>query len=429
MIKQWPRERFGDFYAEPARNGVTKPKSERGFGVRMVNMGELFAFPRLHSVKMARVHLTDSEQKKFLLTTGDLLFARRSLVLAGAGKCAIVMEISEPTTFESSIIRVRLDPAKADPLFWFYYFVSRAGRADVEAIVTQLNISGIRSSELSEILVCAPPLYVQRRIAGILSAYDDLIEVNTRWIAALEELARRLFDEWFVKFRFPGQKQLGTMPGDWKRCAVGDVLETLESGSRPKGGAGGEGDIPSIGAENVIGLGSYVYGKEKLISKEFFSSMRRGHVRHGDVMLYKDGAYIGRLSMAWAGFPHEECAVNEHVFLLRPKKIIPPQFLFFWLNQADLQAKIRGLNANAAQPGLNQPGVKGLPIIIPSALLLERFDATTRPVFDLLFTLARQNPILRAARDLLLPKLISGEIDLERAERNVETEAKQVAAE
>ena len=112
--------RFGDLLLGGTRNGIYKPKEFHGRGVKMVNMGELFAHSRLRDVPMRRVELTGSETEKSGLAPGDLLFARRSLVAEGAGKCSIVLEVNEPTTFESSIIRARPDSTKADSHFLYY---------------------------------------------------------------------------------------------------------------------------------------------------------------------------------------------------------------------------------------------------------------------------------------------------------------------
>ena len=100
---------FGELFAEGTRNGLTRPKAVRGAGVKMVNMGELFAHSRIKNAAMDRVPLNDAEAEKFLLHPGDLLFARQSLVLEGAGKCSIFLGDDEPVTFESHVTRVRLD--------------------------------------------------------------------------------------------------------------------------------------------------------------------------------------------------------------------------------------------------------------------------------------------------------------------------------
>jgi type I restriction enzyme, S subunit len=114
MIWRWTNLPFEKLLLEPVRNGVYKPKEFHGQGVKIVNMGELFGNPRLRSIPMKRLELSPSELKRFTLAEGDLIFARRSLVAEGAGRCSVVLELKEDTTFESSIIRARPDPSKAN---------------------------------------------------------------------------------------------------------------------------------------------------------------------------------------------------------------------------------------------------------------------------------------------------------------------------
>ena len=190
---------FGELFTEPTRNGLTRPKAVRGVGVKMVNMGELFAHPRLWNAPMDRVPLSESEAKRFLLNEGDLLFARQSLVLEGAGKCSIFLKDDEPVTFESHVTRVRLDPGRAEPGFYFYYLQSHHGRAAIRSIVEQgAGASGIRGSDLETLIVQWRPLPEQRAIAHILGILDDKIELNRRIGQTLEAMARALFKSWFV---------------------------------------------------------------------------------------------------------------------------------------------------------------------------------------------------------------------------------------
>jgi len=266
-----------------------------------------------------------------------------------------------------------------------------------------------------------PNIGIQRKISSILSAYDDLIENNLRRIQILEEMAQLIYQEWFVNFRFPVHEkvkfvnsELGRIPEGWEVLQLGEVLQSIESGSRPRGGIDpDERGIPSIGAENVLGLGQYDFGKEKYVPEEFYENMRKGKIKSGDVLLYKDGAKIGRKSMFRDGFPHEVCCINEHVFILRTNSKCSQNYLYFYLDRPDITEKIINLNANAAQPGINQPGVKSLPILLPPENLIILFDEKVVSIIGLLFNLAKKNQVLRKKRDLLLPKLISGELDVE----------------
>lgn len=226
----WREVRFGDLYLEPSRNGLTRPRSSRGSGFKMINMGEIFGHDRIGCIPMERVQLSPAEIERFSVRPLDLMFARQSMVAEGAGKCSLVTAVDEVTCFESHLIRVRLDQRKADPAFFYLYFKAPLGRSKIEAIVTGAAQKGIRGSELQELTVDCPPLESQRRIATILSAYDELIENNTRRITILEEIARRIYEEWFVRFRFPGHQQvkmvesdLGLIPEAWRLRAFDEV--------------------------------------------------------------------------------------------------------------------------------------------------------------------------------------------------------------
>jgi len=278
----------------------------------------------------------------------------------------------------------------------------------------------ISKSAFENIVVMMPPLPIQRKIAAVLSACDDLIENNSRRINLLEEMAQRIYREWFVEYRFPGHEgvplvvsELGPIPRGWGTGILGEVLSLMEAGSRPKGGIDPlERGVPSVGAENVIGLGQYDFDKEKFVSREFFERMTRGRLASGDVVLYKDGAYIGRVSLFRDGFPHIECGVNEHVFILRTNERLSQSFLYFWLAEPRNQDRVRALNANAAQPGLNQEKLRALALTIPPVALIRRFTETIEPFVALVFRLALGITRTRAARNLLLPRLISGQIDV-----------------
>jgi len=309
------------------------------------------------------------------------------------------------------------------PLY-VYYFLKML---NLKQYNSGAGVPTLNRNHLDTLEIAIHDFQSQRKIASILSAYDDLIENNLRRIKILEEMAQTIYREWFVKFRFPGHEKvrmvdspMGKIPEGWDVTTLDSVLSILESGSRPKGGIDPSMcDVPSIGAENILGLGKYDFSKEKFVSREFFEKMKRGHINNCDVLLYKDGAKIGRKSMFRDNFPHSECCINEHVFILRANEKCGQAYLFFWLDQPDITAGIINLNANAAQPGINQKGVKGLPILLPDRKFLDFFDEFVEPLLAKLFNLAKKNQVLRRTRDLLLPKLISGELDV--SELEIET--------
>lgn len=193
---------------------------------------------------------------------------------------------------------------------------------------------------------------------------------------------------------------------------MSDLVTVIETGSRPKGGAQTSG-IPSIGAEKIERFGTYDYSGEKFISEEYFAKLKRGIISSGDVLLYKDGAYTGKSSMALDGFPHVKCAVNEHVFIIRTLNKKYQYFLYFTLQNDDIHKMIYGLACGkAAQPGLNQPELLSVSIKLPPEDVLEAFEEQVNPLMHQIALNALETKRLSDLRDAILPKLISGEIDV-----------------
>ena len=285
-----------------------------------------------------------------------------------------------------------------------------SGTASGRENVSKSAFSNLEIDVIDDILT-------QRKIGDILSSYDDLIENNQKQIKLLEEAAQRLYKEWFVDLRFPGHEEVvivDGLPEGWENSTIGHIGCRLESGSRPKGGidANLKIGVPSVGAENVIGLGKYNYSSEKFVSNEFYSNMKKGQIKDKDILIYKDGAYIGRTSLFQDSFPHKVATVNEHVFLLHMENEELQYYVFFTLYQKEYYDKMQKLNKNAAQPGVNSKALLSLDIVIPNKGLIEKFNFIVQPIMKDLFVKARQNRALSEARDRLLPKLMSGEIEV-----------------
>ena len=198
-MNDWSDAVFNELLIEPVRNGIYKQKEFHGRGVKIVNMGELFAHSRLSNVDMKRVELTEAEKNKCLLRDGDLIFARRSLTADGAGKCSIVKKVVEDTTFESSIIRARPDVKKSVPDFLYYYFGSPYGKYLLGTILRQVAVAGITGSDLMELMLKIPDIREQKVIASVFGSLDDKIDLLHRQNKTLESMSETLFRQWFVE--------------------------------------------------------------------------------------------------------------------------------------------------------------------------------------------------------------------------------------
>jgi type I restriction enzyme S subunit len=296
--------------------------------------------------------------------------------------------------------------------------------------------------------VCLPTLPEQRAIADILGRLDDKIELNHRMNETLEATARAIFKSWFVDFDpvhakasgrqpfgmdaqtaalFPSSFEdsaLGKIPKGFQVAELGSVLEELETGSRPKGGIGGYAEgVPSIGAESIVGLAKFDFGKTKYVPPAFYSNMTRGKIKSRDVLLYKDGGrpgeYEPHVAMFGEGFPFDEACINEHVYRLQARRPLSQAYLYFWLTSDLTLDEMRQKGTGVAIPGLNSTAVRSLTTLSPPEEISRRYEGLCEPMVRAILNNASESYTLAKTRDALLPKLISGEIRIKDAKQMI----------
>lgn len=373
----------------------------------MVNMGELFAFPRIGVIPMERVPVTADELARFGVLPGDLLFARQSLVKEGAGKCSIVKEVGEPTVFESHLIRVRLNPEIAHPLYFFYFFKSPDGFQRIQSIVRQVAAAGIRGSELGRLCVPVPPLREQRRIASILGAYDDLIEVNRRRIAVLEEMARRLFEEWFVHFRFPGHDQGTPIPS-------GDVDGLIDFDPATQ--------LPRSGKKPFIPMTLLSANSSLIESHEWREAGSGAKFKNSDTLFARITPCLenGKTGLV-RGLPADGVGFGSTEFIVMRGRRAGPAFTYLLARHEAFRFHAqKSMSGATGRQRARTESLRTFSFVNPSKQILDSFDALTWPMLELVGQLGEANKRLGASRDLLLPRLISGDRPVTTAERELE---------
>lgn len=402
----WDSIKFGDLYSEDSRNGLTKPSKVRGSGYKMINMGELFANDRIYDIPMELVPLKENEKKNAKVEKGDLLFARQSLVLEGAGKCSIVMDVSPLTVFESHLIRVRLDKTRANPLFYYYYFKSPL--SPVSTIVSQCAQAGIRGSDLQELDVSFPSLPVQDRIANILTKYDELIENNHKQIKLLEEAAQRLYKEWFVDLRFPGHEKteiIDGVPEGWTLRPVSSFGEVVtgKTPSTSKAEYYG-GNIPFVkipDMHNVV----FPIITEATLSEQGAASQKNKYIPRNSIMV-SCIATVGLVNIAVTS-----CQTNQQINSLILKK--PNNLYYLYSSLKRIKELLDGVGSNGAtMTNVNKTKFERIELLYPDEELVNKYQSFCTPIFDKIYSLSQCNLRLSEARDRLLPKLMSGEIEV-----------------
>lgn len=403
---KWQETEFENLYLIPSKNGLTRPSAVRGAGYKFINMGEIFAHDRIGSIDMERVQMNEKELDSMLVEEGDLLFARQSLVLAGAGKCSIIQEIDEPTTFESHIIRVRLKKDIIDPRFYYYYFKSPICK--IKSIVTQGVQAGIRGNDLKKLKVHIPSLETQQKIADILSKYDDLIQNNRRRIELLEESARLLYREWFVYLRFPGHEHtpiIDGIPEGWEKIHLSKIVETQYGFTET---ATDEPIGPKFLRGKDINKTSYIEWDTVPYCSEENLDFNKFSLSVGDILVIRmaDPGKIGIIEK------QIKAVFASYLVRLTIKKgaNITPYYLFYTLSSEQYQGFITGASTGSTRKSASAKLLVDFKIVIPSKSLLTLFDEQVIPIRQQINILLDQNASLQKARDILLPRLMNGEI-------------------
>ena len=335
------------------------------------------------------------------------MYAERLPLISCRGANCGVTHFTLPNSWISNNSIACIPKDGADPAYYFYLFKD----SSFNDVITGSAQPQITITNLSTKRLLAPPITIQRRIASILSAYDDLIENNTRRIAILDEMARRLHEEWFVGFRFPGhegvrmvESELGLVPEGWRAATLGDVAAYINRGLAPK--------YDDAAACVVINQKCIRDQRLNMVEARRQSKPVPAEkvVRLGDVLINSTGVgTLGRVAQVLA--PVDNVTVDTHVTIVRPSKDCDQDFFGLTLLARQAHFEAQGVGSTG-QTELSRGRIAEAPIIVPPLAVQRAFADLVRPMRRLTETLQNKILNLRTTRDLLLPKLISGELDV-----------------
>jgi type I restriction enzyme S subunit len=353
---------------------------------------------------------------------GDTLFARITPCLENGKIAQFDPTASSPGFGSTEFIVLRARPGISDPAFVFY--LSTTDWVRQPAIASMAGASGRQRARV-EALVGAQvpdvPLPTQRRIASILGAYDDLIEVNRRRIALLEEMARRLFEEWFVHFRFPGHEGLPAesggvagLPHSWRLGVASDLVDFDPSTRLPRAGV-----RPFIPMASVDTRTSIIEGIEerevgsgaKFMNRDTLFARITPCLENGKTGLVRD-------------LPGDGVGFGSTEFIVMRGAAAGPAFTYCLARHEPFRTHAqRSMSGATGRQRARTESVRLFELAVPPADLLQRFEVSVWPMLELVGRLGAANGRLAAARDLLLPRLISGALSVAAAERELETAA------
>jgi type I restriction enzyme S subunit len=322
---------------------------------------------------------------------------------------------------------IRTDAKMVDAGYLFYYFFSPAWREVIKKnMMTGATVDRIPLISFPNFPVNVPPLPVQQRIAGILSAYDELIENSQRRIRILESMARALYREWFVLFRFPGHEKiprvasvLGDIPKGWEVTNLDTVK--AEQPYAINGGPFGsklvttdyaaEG-VPVIRGSNLCESGRFDPTEFVFVSNEKAEELRANLARPGDIVVTQRGT-LGQIGMIPSGIGYDRFVISQSQMkiTLNPKKV-NREYVFFFLRSDEANQRIKNLASSSGVPHINLAVLREFQILLPPFELQTKFGHFALSTEAATEAVLRQIQNLRRTRDLLLPRLLSGQVEL-----------------
>lgn len=351
--------------------------------------------------------------EKALDETSVKLFPANTVLMAmyGDGRTITSLGILRaPAATNQACSAMLVDEGKCDTRYFFYALKARRHLLlKIASGGAQRNLSG---KLIKEFKLPVPPLPVQRRIAGILSAYDELMENSQRRIRLLEAMARALYREWFVHFRFPGHDKipcvasaLGNIPEGWEVKSI-QQFGTVITGKTPsKANANFYGnDVPFVKTPDMHG-NMFILSTSDCLSTGGAESQANKTLPAGSICVSCIGT-IGVVSITT-----EDCQTNQQINSVVLANPASREFLFLRLQ--DAKQALENLGANGATMGnVNKGKFEAMEIVCPSDDVLARYHRLVEPMFSEILSLFRQIQNLRQTRDLLLPRLLSGQVNL-----------------
>ena len=374
---KWEKVRLGDVTDSCLGKMLDQEKNKGEYQPYLANLNVRWGAFDLDNLSQMRFE--DDEQDRYGLRYGDLVVCEGG----EPGRCAIWKDQLPGMKIQKALHRVRVHKC-LDYRYLYYWFLLAGKRGILEQYFTGATIKHLPGQKLKSVVIDMPPIETQRRIADILSAYDDMIENNRKQIKLLDEAAQRLYKEWFVDLRFPGHehtKIVDGVPEGWEKRLLGDIVE-VKYGKDHKSIS--DGLIP------VYGSGGFMRKcNQVLYNGESVLIPRKGSLNN---IIYVDEAF-------WT---------VDTMFYTKMKLPNIGIFVYFFVKSFDMYS----MNIGAAVPSMTTSILNAINILIPSADVLRRFQSISKVFFNKIALLHSQIETATQARDCLLPKLMSGEVEV-----------------
>ena len=397
----WEKVRLGDVTDSCLGKMLDQEKNKGDYHPYLANVNVRWGSFDLENLPQMRFE--DDEQERYGLKYGDLIICEGG----EPGRCAIWKNEIPNMKIQKALHRVRVHDC-LDYRYLFYWFLWAGKRGALEQYFTGATIKHMPGQKLKSVIIDKPPIETQRRIADILSAYDALIENNRKQIKLLEEAAQRLYKEWFVDLRFPGQehtKIVDGVPEGWETLHISDVCDTIGGGtpSTKVKEYYQNGRIPWVTPTDITKNNSLVLlDTATKITNEGLNASSAKMVPPGTILM------TSRASVGFFGICDFSVCTNQGFICCIPYQSNMQMYLLYnLLNRVD---EIRGKAGGSTYLEISKKVFRDFEVVVPDSPFLTLFQITTEKFIEQTKILSKQILILQQARDRLLPKLMSGEV-------------------
>lgn len=387
---KWEKVKLGELYE--VHNGLSKAGKFFGEGYPFLTFSTVFNNYFIPKQITDLVQSTEKEQESYSIRRGDVFVTRTSETSDELGMSYVALKDYPMATYNGFTKRMRPITNRVLPEYIGYYMRLPSFRGEFRAFSTMTTRASLRNEDLLGLEVKLPSIEIQKQIADILSAYDDLIENNQRQIKLLEEAAQRLYKEWFVDLRFPGHentKIVDGVPEGWRISSIYDVFDIKYGKNLPTSKITKAGQYPVYGASGVIG-----YYNEKNCDDYATLVTSRGN-GSGDVFRTH----------------HKQSYVTNNSFIARrndKNSFIENEFTFQLFSNTDFKKLCTG----SAQPQLTNTSIQKIKILLPNRQLIEKYQRCTIEMSEKQEALYQEQRALTQARNRLLPKLMNGTVEV-----------------
>jgi|SaaInlV_200m_DNA_4_1039719.scaffolds.fasta_scaffold02337_2 type I restriction enzyme S subunit len=335
------------------------------------------------------------------------LHPKNTVLMTSRAPIGYLAIADKPVATNQGFQSIRCNEDIAD--FNFIYYLLGAYKEGIALIASGATFPEVSGGKVRQYKIKLPPLPTQQKIAKILSNYDDLIENNLKRIKLLEESARLTYEEWFLRFRVDGKKldidAATNLPFGWEYSGLNNI-STFTNGYAFKSKDFVEYGHPVIKIKNIDGKMVDVHNTNRISANDVLKVNDKFKLHEGDLLIAMTGATVGKLG--FVPYSNDACYLNQRVGKIQSEYLF---FTFLALSGTSGQKQILNFAGGAAQPNISGDQILAVKNIIPAKDILDKFELLSNNALSQILNFTRKNQLLKEARDILLPRLMTGMID------------------